>query len=77
MRNAIDNQRVSALDPTQTLDRMRRLLGSRFEELAGSRVDAELPLTNTVLNALIAERLRASDTPVQQAEVQVRSEGEF
>ena len=77
MRNAIDNQRVSALDPTQTLDRMRRLLGSRFEELAGSRVDAELPLTNTVLNALIAERLRAFDTPVQQAEVQVRSEGEL
>jgi hypothetical protein len=56
---------------------MRRILGSRFEELTGARLDGELPLTNTVLNALIAERLRASETPVEKAEVQVRAEGEL
>ena len=56
---------------------MRRILGPRFEELAGGRLDGELPLTNAVLNALVAERLRASETPVEKAEVQVRADGEL
>lgn len=56
---------------------MRRLLGPRFEELAGARLQGELPLTEAVLNSLIAERLRGSDTPVERAEVQVRPDGEL
>ena len=56
---------------------MRRLLGPRFEELAGARLQGELPLTDMVLNTLLAEKLRASDTPVEKAEVQVRPENEL
>ena len=35
-------------------------------------MQGELPVTEAVLNTLIAERLRASQTPVEKAEVQVR-----
>ncbi len=68
---------MPAIDPHQTLDRIRRLVGSRFEELAGARLEGELPLTDAVLNTLIAERLGASNTPVEKAELQVRPEGEL
>jgi hypothetical protein len=73
----MDNRRVTATDPRDTLNSLRRLFGRRFEELAGARVQGELPVTEAVLNALIAERLRASDTPVETAEVQVRADGEL
>jgi hypothetical protein len=56
---------------------MRRLLGPRLEELAGARLQGEVPLTEAVLNSLIAERLRASETPVEKAEVQVRAGDEL
>ena len=59
------------------LDRMRRLLGPHFEELAGAHVHGEIPLTSRVLNALIAERLHLSKTAVTAAEVQVRRDGEL
>jgi hypothetical protein len=68
---------VPAHDPTNPLERMRRLLGARFEELAGARVQGEVPVTDAVLNRLIAERLRASETPVEKAEVQVRANEEL
>jgi hypothetical protein len=64
-------------DPISPLERMRRLLGPRFDQLAGARVQGELPVTDSVLNALIAERLRASETPVDKAEVQVRASDEL
>jgi hypothetical protein len=68
---------VPATDPQPLLERMRRLLGPRLEELAGARVQGEIPLTQPVLNQLIDERLRASDTPVDTAEVQVRANDEL
>jgi hypothetical protein len=64
-------------DLIHPLERMRRLLGPRFEELAGARLQGEVPLTEAVLNSLIAERLRASETPVEKAEVQVRAGDEL
>ena len=64
-------------DPIRPLERLRRLLGPRLEELAGARVQGELPVTDVVLNTLIAERLRASQMPVDKAEVQVRANDEL
>lgn len=63
-------------DPIRPIERIRRLVGPRFEELAGARVQGELPITEAVLNSLIAERLRSSETPVEKAEVQVRANDE-
>jgi hypothetical protein len=77
MAGAIDNHRVPSTDRPQPLDRVRRLLGPRLEELAGGHLQGEVPLTDAVLNALIAERLGASETPVEKAEVQVRAGGEL
>jgi hypothetical protein len=64
-------------DPRDPLARIRRLLGPRLEELAGAHVRGEIPVTELVLNTLIAERLRSSPSPVETAEVQVRPEGEL
>jgi hypothetical protein len=68
---------VPGPDPQQALARIRRLFGPRLEELAGAQIHGEIPVSEAVLNALIAERLQASDTPVESAEVQVRVEGEL
>jgi hypothetical protein len=59
------------------MTRMRQLLGPRLEELTGAHVGGEVPLTETVLNSIIAERLAASETPVESAVVQVRAGGEM
>ncbi len=40
-------------------------------------MQGELPVTDAVLNMVIAERLRASETPVQKAELQVRANDEL
>ena len=56
---------------------MRRLLGPRLEELTGAHVSGEIPLTEAVLNRVIAERLAASETPVESAVLQVRAAGEL
>lgn len=68
---------MTATDPQQLLDRIRQLLGPRLDELAGAHLHGEIPLTEAVLNTMIGERLRASDTPVAAAEVRVRPDGEL
>lgn len=67
---------MAATGSEQALERIRRLLGPGLEELTGAHVGGEIPVTEAVLNRLIAERLAASDTPVESAVVQVRAEGE-
>jgi hypothetical protein len=59
------------------LERLRQLLGPQFEQLTGAKMHGEVPLTEAVINAVIAERLRASETPIESAEVQVRNDGEL
>jgi hypothetical protein len=51
------------IDPA-LLGRLRSLAGESFQELAGASVAGELPLTNAVVNRLIAGRLAASSGPV-------------
>jgi hypothetical protein len=57
--------------------RMRQLLGVRFEELAGAQASGAFPLTERVINALISDRLRESNGPVESVEVRVRPDGEL
>jgi hypothetical protein len=56
---------------TDAIDRLRRILGERFEELAGGHVSGELPLTDAVVNRVIAERL-GSSTHVTAVHVHAR-----
>jgi hypothetical protein len=57
---------------------LRRLLGPRFQEIAGARLTAEIPLSERLVNQLVAEALkRSTDGPVEAAEVQVRTDGEL
>ena len=53
------------------LEGARRLLGDRFEHLAGARVSGELPITEPVINRAIAEQLAGASGPV--AGVHVRA----
>lgn len=45
---------------SRALDRLRHLLGARFEELSGTYVAGQLPFTDAVVNRAIAEQLRSS-----------------
>lgn len=60
-----------------TLDRLRQLFGPRFEELTGAHVSADIPISERVINVLLADWLRAAGGPVASAEVQVRAAGEL
>ena len=51
------------IDPA-LLGRLRNLAGGTLAELAGAIVSAELPLTNALVNRLIAERLAHSTGPI-------------
>jgi hypothetical protein len=53
-------------------DRLRLLLGIEVEELRGARVAGELPLTDDVVNRVIAARLAAAKTPISAARVSAR-----
>jgi hypothetical protein len=72
----VDNRGMAVPDP-RVIEQFRRLLGPRFEELAGAHMSGEVPLTETLINAVIAERLRAAETPIESAEIQVRPDGEL
>ena len=56
---------------TRAIDRLRGLLGARFEELTGGHLTGELPLTDTLVNRVIADRL-GSSTHVTAAHVHAR-----
>lgn len=44
----------------RAIDRLRSLLGPRFEELTGAHVSGELPLTDALVDRAIADRLGRS-----------------
>jgi hypothetical protein len=64
------------IDPA-ILGRLRALAGNNFEELAGASFAAEIPLTNTVVNRLIAERLVAGSGPVSAVQVDAQDDDTF
>jgi hypothetical protein len=51
-------------------DQVRSLLGIELEELAGAAVSAEIPLTNAVVNRVIAARLAEGEVPISAAQVE-------
>jgi hypothetical protein len=59
------------------LGRLRALAGDNLEELRGATVAAELPLTNAVVNRLIAERLAAASGPVAAVQVDALDDDTF
>jgi hypothetical protein len=64
------------IDPA-LLGRLRNLTGDGFEELAGTNVAGELPLTNAVVNRVITERLAASSGPVSAVQVEALDDDTF
>jgi hypothetical protein len=54
------------------LDQLRALFGEQLQELAGTVVGGELPLTTAVVNRLIAQKLAASNAPIASAEIETR-----
>lgn len=68
---ADDPRIVAALEQT------RRLFGAVFEEIDGARVSGEVPVSEGLLNRLIADKLRAADGPIASAELQVRAHEEL
>jgi hypothetical protein len=57
---------------TTPLDRLHGLFGDRFQELAGTHVVGEVPLTDGVINAVIADRLAGMSAPVTGVRVRAR-----
>jgi hypothetical protein len=57
--------------------RLRDLAGGNFEELSGTSIAAEIPLTNAVVNRLIAERLAAGSGPVSAVQVDALDDDTF
>ena len=64
------------IDPA-LLNRLRHIAGDSFQELAGTSVAGELPLTNAVVNGLIAERLAGSSGPVTGVQVEALDDDTF
>jgi hypothetical protein len=64
------------IDPV-LLGRLRSLAGESFQELAGACMSGELPLTNAVVNRLIAERLAASSGPVSAVQIEALDDDTF
>jgi len=63
------------MDP-ELLRRLHDLAGTNLQELAGASIAGELPLTNALVNRLIAERLAASG-PVQAVQVDALEDDTF
>lgn len=51
-------------------ERVRSLLGLELEELQGTRLAGEIPLTDAVVNRVIAARLAGAKLPVSAAHVE-------
>jgi hypothetical protein len=65
-----DDPRVQA-----ALEQARQLLGPELQEVAGARVSGEIPVSEALLNRLVAERLRGGAGPLESVELQVRPGG--
>ena len=64
------------IDPA-LLGRLRTLAGDSFQELTGTSVAGEVPLTNALVNRLIAERLAGSSGPVAGVQVEALDDDTF
>jgi len=64
------------IDPA-LLGKLRGLAGDSFQELAGTSLVGEVPLTNAVVNRLIAERLAASSGAVSAVHVEALDDDRF
>ena len=58
-------------------DRIRQLFGPRLEELTGAHITADIPLSERVVNSLLADSLRSPDSRLASAVVQVCDSAEL
>jgi hypothetical protein len=56
------------IDPA-ILGRLRDIAGGNLQELSGTAITGEIPLTNAVVNRVIGERLAADSGPVSTVQV--------
>jgi hypothetical protein len=54
------------------LDPLRALFGDQLQELAGTIVSGELPVTTAVVNRLIAQKLETARVPIVSAAIETR-----
>ncbi len=54
------------------LDALRVLFGEQLQELAGGVITGELPVTTTVVNRLIAQKLETARVPIISAVIETR-----
>ena len=59
------------------LDRLRALGGTDLQEFAGAALIGELPLTNAVINRLIADRLGAATGPMSSVQIDALDDDTF
>ena len=59
------------------LEPLRRVFGDRLDELTGSVVSGEIPLTADVVNRFIASKLTRPDVPIVSAEVVIHDHDVF
>jgi hypothetical protein len=52
------------------LDPLRPLFGEQLQELAGAVASGEVPITASVVNRLIAQKLAAANAPIVAAEIE-------
>lgn len=64
------------IDPA-LLTRLRNFAGNDLQELAGTSLVGELPLSNAVVNRLIGDRLAAASGPVQAVVVEALDDDTF
>jgi hypothetical protein len=62
------------MPPISPLDRLRAILGSRFEEIAGTSIVGEIPVREGLVNRLIAARLALGDLPIVAARVEAHED---
>lgn len=55
-------------------DQLRQMFGVGLDELAGTTISGEIPLRNDLVNRLIAQRLAASPTAIEAAQVDAQDD---
>jgi len=59
------------------LDRLRAVFGEQLQELAGTVVTGEVPLTTPVVNGLIAQKLATTSAPIAAARIETHPREAF
>jgi len=62
------------MDVAETL---RNLAGSSFRDLAGTQASARIPVSRSLINAVVADALRGTTAPIRRIDIQPRAGDRF